>query len=87
MFVFAVVFGYESRLQIYNDHDRHAMYYLYNRLCDLVGIEEKNPVREHYKPPNSRCLWLTFGWAFPWQMILLALAATVSAFLPYIKDP
>lgn len=81
LLVFAVVFGYERDLQIRNRGDRRAMDQLFNRLCDLVGIEDTQVV-ELSKPPSW---WSSYGWAFPWQMILLLLAVTVSALLPLAK--
>lgn len=88
LLVFAVVFGYESRLQTRNDHDRHAMCELYNRLCEFVGgIPKDSPVLETYTSPKSHCWWSRYGWAFPWQMILFIAVVAVSAALPFLKGP
>jgi hypothetical protein len=84
--VFAVVFGYERQLQIRNDGDREAMYQLYNRLCDLLRVEEGSPVRERFTRRDTRLFWMKYGWAFPWQMILLFAVAAVSALVPLILE-
>jgi len=85
--IVAVVFGYESQLQERNDADRHAMHELHNRICRFLGIPEDSPIFDRYTDPDKRCVWLRFGWAFPWQMILFTAAATISALLPFIKKP
>ena len=80
-FVFIAVWGYESRLQIRNDGDRKAMDKLYNQLCELAQVDDTD-VRAPVHGP--RCCWNYYGWAFPWQMTLLLVAATVSAYLPWV---
>ena len=84
--VVVAVLGFETCLQIGDDYDRQAMADLYNRLCDLVGIRKDtdSPVWERYTPREQRSAWLRFGWAFPWQTLLLLAVAAVSALLPYV---
>lgn len=85
--VFVIVCGYEVQLQIRNDNDRRAMNELYNRICDAAGIPQGSPVREDYTRRADQNLWNKFGWAFPWQMILLLLVVTGSAALPFLIKP
>ena len=80
-FVFGVVFGYERDLQIRNTRDRSAMNHLFNELCRLIGIEDTQVL----EPTKPRSFWSRYGWAFPWQVILLLLAVTVSALVPFAK--
>lgn len=84
--VFVVIFGYERDLQIKNRADRRAMNTLYNRICDLVGIGvTDSSVRTRIEAAYQirRGIWSRYGWAFPWQMILLFVAAATSAYLPF----
>ena len=81
LLLFGVVFGYERDLQIRNAGDRAAMNQLFNKLCQLIDIEDAQVV----ELPRPAFWWARFGWAFPWQMILLLLAVTVSAILPFLK--
>lgn len=83
--VSVAVIGFESQLQIRNAGDREAMDYLYNWLCDLVGIAADSPVREG-RNPRKGSLWQRLGWAFKWQALLFLAAAVVSAVLPLILD-
>jgi membrane protein implicated in regulation of membrane protease activity len=85
--ILAVVFGYESQLQKRNDADRRAMHELHNRICKFLGISEESPIFERYTDPDQRGIWLRFGWAFPWQIILFTAAAMISALLPFVKTP
>ena len=85
--ILTVVFGYESQLQERNDADRRAMHELHNRICMFLGIREGSPILERYTEPDKRGIWLRFGWAFPWQMMLFTAGATISALLPFIKTP
>lgn len=85
--VFIVVFGYERDLQIRNTRDRVAMDQLFNRLCDLVGVASESPIREHahlVAADKAAAWWSRYGWAFPWQMILLFTAAAGSACFPFV---
>lgn len=84
--LFAVVWGYEAELQKSNATDRAAMNHLYNRICDLLTIPLDSPIREPIIPKNRNfllTLWYRYGWAFPWQMLLLALAVAASMYLPF----
>jgi hypothetical protein len=85
--IFGVVFGYERALQMRNKGDREAMDDLYDHICDLLGIVLNSPIRAHKSPirPPTRMasLWSRYGWAFPWQMILLFVVAASSAYLPF----
>lgn len=82
--VILAVLGYERELQIRNDADRTAMDRLFNRLCELVGIDDSSVRESTHDAEQPRPLWYRYGWAFPWQMILLLLVAGISAYLPWI---
>lgn len=84
--LFVVVWGYEAELQKSNAADRAAMNHLYNRLCDLLTLPLDSPIREPIIPKNRNfllALWYRYGWAFPWQMLLLAFAVAASMYLPF----
>jgi hypothetical protein len=76
------VVGYERALQIRNDADRLAMDRLFNRLCGLAKIDDADVRETDHDAP--RRFWTWYGWAFPWQMILLVVVAGISAYLPWI---
>ncbi|MBN1918197.1 MAG: hypothetical protein JW889_09825 [Verrucomicrobia bacterium] len=80
LLVFGVVWGYQANLQHANKEDRKALNTLYNRLCGLVGVPKESPVRARTWPYRR---WYRFGWAFPWQVLLLLMAVAVSACLPF----
>lgn len=82
--VFVVVWGYQANLQHGNKEDRVAMNTLHNRLCGFIDAPSGSSVRARTRSYRG---WCRFGWAFPWQMLLLLIAIVASACLPFVVDP
>jgi len=94
---FIFVLGYERDLQKRNARDRAAMDQLFDRLCDLVGIEEESTIRAIPQRVSGRdafarrSRWRPTWWsntglyAFRWQMLLLCLVVLISMLLPWLK--
>jgi hypothetical protein len=80
--VFLSVIGYEIALQIRNDADRVAMDRLFNRLCGMAKVNDAAIRESDHDAPRG--LLTRYGWAFPWQMLLLLLVAVISGYLPWI---
>lgn len=71
--IFVTVFGYESEVQMRNRGNVELMEDIEDSLLHVA---------EH--PAPDRCVQPLYGWAFWWQMSLIALGVIASALLPWI---
>jgi len=80
--VFGVVWGFDAAIQVRNRTDRTALNELYNRICDFGEVAPGKSPRE-VADLNP---FLSFLY-FHGHMLLLFLAAVVSAYLPFVVGP
>jgi len=98
--LFFSITWYQWGVQVRNRVDRMAMDDILHRMCNQLGIPADSDLRagvdrERENLPHSRkdpIFRLTYLWAFIPQMLVLAVASLLSAYLPHLvaqtpRDP